>query len=251
MVFAEMIDPIMRPLLDLDPLLAVGIVSLLVSVIITVIYKFTTNQDLMKQLKGEMKEFQKEMKELREHPEEMMKIQKKSMETNMKYMMQSFRSTIFTILPIIIIFGWMNANFAYDSINPAEQFQVTLNFAKGSYGNITAVVPEGIGAVGENVQEINDGKAIFTFKGEEGEYIEENAIKFEYNGGPVFREVIITNGPRYAVKEKLIKNNNLKSIVMGYEKKKILPILNWGWLGSYIIFSIIFSMSLRKWMKVY
>lgn len=250
MAFAELIDPVMRPLLNLHPLLAVGIVSLLVSVIITFVYKFTTNQDLMKQLKAEMKEFQKEMKELREHPEEMMKVQKKSMQTNMKYMMQSFKSTIFTILPIILIFGWMNVNFAFEPIHPGEQFQTTLTFTKGSFGDISVSAPYGIEVVGDKMQEIVNGKATFTFKGEEGKYIEANALKFEYDGGPVFRDVVITNGHEYT--EKIKKGvGSLKTVEINYRKKIILPIIKWGWLGTYIIFSIVFSMTLRKWLKVY
>jgi uncharacterized membrane protein (DUF106 family) len=247
----QLLDPIMRPLLNLDPILAVAIVAFIVSVIITVIYKFTTNQNLMKQLKDEMKEFQKEMKELREHPEEMMKVQKKAMETNMKYMMQSFKSTIFTILPIILIFGWMNANYAYESISPEEQFQIGFDFAKGSMGNVSVYAPEGIEVIGDKTQDIINDKALFTFKGNEGDYIENRSLKFEYNQRLFFKDIIITNSQEYAKKQELIKDSNLKSITIDYKKKVILPVINWGWLGTYIIFSIVFSMLLRRWLKVY
>lgn len=251
MVFEGLIDPVMRPLLNLHPLLAVGIVSLVVATIITFIYKFTTNQDLMKRLKDEMKEMQKEMKELREHPEEMMKVQKKAMQTNMKYMMQSFKSTLFTILPIIVIFAWMNANFAFEPILPGEQFQVTLDFAKNSIGSVSLSVPEGVDAVGDYNLEIINDKAIFTLKGKEGKYIEDNSLKFEYGERVYFKDLIISNNNEYAKKLEMIKNSNLRSITLGNRKKVILPVLNWGWLGTYIIFSIVFSMLIRKWLKVY
>ncbi|MBD3164896.1 DUF106 domain-containing protein [Candidatus Woesearchaeota archaeon] len=251
MVFETLLDPIMSSLLVLPPLLAVAIVSLVVSLIITIIYKLTTNQDLMKQLKSEMKEFQKEMKELKDHPEEMMKVQKEAMQTNMKYMMQSFKSTIFTILPIIIIFSWMNANFAYESINPHEQFEVILNFDKGAYGDITINPPQGIQVVGDSIEEVIEGKAKFALKGEEGRYTEENALEFLYSDKKAYKDVIITDGKRYAEKEKSDVTPPLKSIEIDYEKKKILPLLNWGWLGTYILFSILFSSVLRKLLKVY
>ena len=250
MVFAELMDPIFRPLLGLNPLFAVGLVSLLVSVIITVIYKFTTNQDLMKSLKDELKELQKEMKALKENPAEMMKVQKRAMETNMKYMMQSFKSTLYTFLPIILIFAWMSANFAFNPISPDEQFQVLLNFEKGTTGNVLLTVPEGIEIIGDAEKEASP-QVIYNLKGIEGVYNEGNALKFEYNDRTFFKDVIITNNQNYAQKELKIQNSNLQSIVMGYHKKVILPIINWGWLGSYIIFSIAFSMLLRKWLKVY
>ena len=70
------LDPVLSWLMNFEPLWAVIIISFLVSLIITVIYKYTTNQTLMKQLKGEIKEFQKQMKELRSQPDKMMAIQK-------------------------------------------------------------------------------------------------------------------------------------------------------------------------------
>src|SRR3989344_6394446 len=139
-----LLDPVFNPLLQFPPLVGVLIISLIISVMITVIYKFTTNQSLMRDLKNEMKELQKETKELRSEPEKAMQVQKKAMETNMKYMMHSMKSTIFTILPIIIIFGWLNANLAYEPILPGQEFSVSATFAKGISGNISLYAPEGI-----------------------------------------------------------------------------------------------------------
>ncbi len=251
MAFEDLLDPILNPLLSLDPLYSVIVMSFIISLLITVIYKLTTNQDLMKRLKTEMKELQKEMKELREHPEKMMQVQKKAMETNMKYMMQSFKSTLYTLLPIILLFSWMNAHYAFMPIAPQEPFQMELSFARGTTGNVTAIVPLGITVVGDAVIPVVNDKAIFTFKGVAGSYLEGNSIKFEHRGKPAFKEVIINTGYEYTEKDKPIKNSELKTISIDYKKRIVLPVINWGWLGSYIIFSIVFSMSLRKIMKVY
>jgi len=77
MVFENILDPIFSPLLNLPTIAAVILLSFLISLIITIVYKYTTNQDLMKQLKDEMKEFQREIKELRKEPEKAMQVQKK------------------------------------------------------------------------------------------------------------------------------------------------------------------------------
>src|SRR3989344_3026667 len=83
MVFDSFFDFVFGPVLALPTFWAVLIMSLLISLIITLIYKYTTNQNLMKQLKDEIKELQKEAKELRDKPAEAMKVQKKMMETDM------------------------------------------------------------------------------------------------------------------------------------------------------------------------
>jgi len=77
---AHILDSVFNPLLNLPTLWAVILLSFLISLIITVVYKYTTDQNLMKQLKSEMKEFQKEIKELRKEPEKAMQVQKKSMQ---------------------------------------------------------------------------------------------------------------------------------------------------------------------------
>src|SRR3989338_4786091 len=98
------LDPFLGPLFRLPSFLAILIFSLLISLLITLIYKYTTNQSLMKQLKGEIKEFQKEMKELKDKPGEVMRVQKEAMKTNLKYMSMSMKSTLTTFPPIIFLF---------------------------------------------------------------------------------------------------------------------------------------------------
>ena len=64
MVFENILNPVFAPFLALPTLWAVLLLSFLISLIITLIYKYSTDQNLMKSLKDEMKELQKEIKEL-------------------------------------------------------------------------------------------------------------------------------------------------------------------------------------------
>jgi uncharacterized membrane protein (DUF106 family) len=212
----------------------------------------------MKDLKTELKEFQKEIKELKNHPEEAMAVQKKAMETNMKYMSHSMKSTLFTIIPVIIIFGWANANLAFDPILPNQEFTVEASFARGATGTISLIVPEGIEAKGNLTRVVEDGKVVWVLKGEEGDYVTGKALQFEFNDEIAYRDVIITTEQRYAkVMESVRGIPGLKMIKIGNEQKKIVNMpfrflgYGGGWLGTYIMFSMIFSMILRKRMKVY
>ena len=54
MAFNTLLDPIMAPLLKLPVIWAVIIVSFFVALLITVVYKYITDQDMMKELKDEM-----------------------------------------------------------------------------------------------------------------------------------------------------------------------------------------------------
>jgi len=187
----------------------------------------------------------------RNEPQKMMAVQKKAMETNMKYMMHSFRPMIFTFIPIIIIFGWMSAHFAYYPIMPDQEFTATLNFEDTFEGEMTLVAPEGIEILNGAVQQPEVNNAVWQLKGEEGSYL----LEFQHDDQSYTKEVIITTEKEFTTPIKPVKDGNVRSITINNEPVKILNVYikGWklGWVGTYIVFSIIFSMLIRKWLKIY
>ena len=111
-------DVTLGPLLVLPPIVSIFIVSFAVSLFIVLIYKWMTDQNEMKRLKDKLKDFQKEMRELKNQPDKMMAVQKEAMGVNMDYMKKTMRPTLITFIPIILIFGWLSAHFAYEPLLP-------------------------------------------------------------------------------------------------------------------------------------
>ena len=250
MAYYDFLNFVFAPLLKLPALWVIIIISFIISLLIIIITKYTTNQELMKKLKDEIKEYQKQIKDSRSEPAKAMELQKKSMELNMKYMTHSLKPTIITFIPIILIFGWMSSTFAYESIKPNQEFSVTIFFEKNVNVQIELIVPEGITIIDDKVKKIENDKATWTLKGNEGEHI----LEFVYNGEKQQKNILITNNHKYIEPNKNIKNSIIKNIQINYNKLVVLPIgyKDWfGWLGTYIIFSLILTMGLRKFMKVY
>ena len=192
MVFENLLNPVFFPLLKIPTLFSIILLSFLISLIITLVYKYTTDQNLMKQLKEEIKRLQKEMKELKSNPQKAMEVQKKAMQTNMKYMSHSLKSTLFTFIPLIIIFSWMNSNLAYDPILPGQDFTVTAVFEKGANGEITLNAPEGL-EVDKAKKEVKDSEVKWALNGKEGEYL----LLFEFNNEKHEKELLITKNQAY------------------------------------------------------
>ena len=248
MTFYDFLNIIFAPILKLPDALAIVLMALLISLIIIIITKFTTDQALMKKLKDDIKVYQKQIKELKNEPAKAMEVQKKAMELNMKYMMHSFKPTLITFIPIILIFGWMSSTFAYESIKPDQEFSVSVFFEKNTNGNVDLIVSDGVNIIGDKTKKIENDKAMWTLKGAEGEHV----LEFAYNGEKQQKSILITNDEKYIEPSKKT-SGAIKLMQIDYKPRKILNLFGWklGWLGTYIIFSIIFTMALRKVMKVY
>jgi uncharacterized membrane protein (DUF106 family) len=171
------------------------------------------------------------------------------MEKNMQYMKQSMKSTLITFIPIIIIFSWLNANMAFLPIAPGQEFPVTMNFAKGSTGEVTLIPPNTINVLSSPTVEITNNQAQWNLSGE----VTDAYIRFEYSGRSESMPIIITDGRDYAPVTAKFNDPNMKSAIIGNEKLKPLNLFGWkvGWLGTYIMCSIVFSLLLRKLLKLH
>jgi len=83
------------------------IVAFTLTLLITLVYKFMTDQKALKSMKAEMKELRKDIKEFKEDPQKVMALQKKSMESSLKQMKMTLKPMIITFIPLIIMFGWL------------------------------------------------------------------------------------------------------------------------------------------------
>lgn len=250
MVFESILNPIFGPMLGLPPLLTMVIISLIISLIIVLVYKYLTNQKLMKEMKEKLKEYQKEMKGLRNNPKELMAVQKKAMELNMKYMTHSLKPTLITFLPIIIIYGWLSAHLAYYPIEAGQAFTTTVTFEEGIQGQIELITTEEFTLLSNSTQEIVNGTAEWELEAEkEGEYL----LEYKYQDMVYTKEILITSEPEYKTPAREIKDSDLEMIKINNKPLKTLNIFGFklGWIWTYIIFSIVFSMILRKLLKVY
>ena len=245
------LNPVLQPLLNASPFLGIFILSFIVSLLITLSYKLFTNQQEMKRLKEEQKEYQKKMKELRSNPQEMMQIQKDSMKKNMEYMKHSLKATLFTMLPLLLIFGWMSAHLTYEPIYPGETYSINADFVEGVSGQAELKADEGTNIISSPTQLIN-GAATWSLKSEEGEHF----LTVKVGEAQQTKKVLITEELAYESPITYFEHSDIEKIQVNYNKLKPAGKFNlfgWqpGWLGWYLVFSIVFSIALRKVLKIY
>jgi uncharacterized membrane protein (DUF106 family) len=238
----SILNPILAPLLKLDPASAIAIISLLVSIISVLVYKFATNQEQMKYLKGEQQKLQKEMRTLRDSPEKMMKLQKVAMEKNMEYMKHSLKASLYTLIPMLLIFGWLNTHYAFYPLESGQSFNVTAFTKSDEY--ITLVSSDLVNITEQN-QTPSAGKASWEISALPGKHL------LSFNQGDQVAQHTVVIGEKYAVPRANHKGEIYRTTVE-YSKLKIRILgITFTWFWFYFLTTIIFSTSLRKLLKVY
>ncbi len=247
----SLFNPVLLPLMNKSPFLGVLLVSLVLSFVVVLVYKYFTNQEEMKKIKEAQKEYQQKFKELKSQPDEAMKLQKEAMGKNFEYMKHSLKATLITMLPIILVFGWMNGHLAFEPIYPGETYSITAQFKEGIVGDAQLIVDEGTTLMSEAIQPINSG-VTWNLQSTEGAHI----ITVKGANIEQSKKVLITKELRSETPLSVYAHSDLEQIKINYNKLRPLgefEFFGWqpGWLGLYIFFSIVFSIGLRKVMKVY
>jgi uncharacterized membrane protein (DUF106 family) len=265
MAINTILDPILSPLLPLGAFWTIFIICLAMSLITTIIYKYTTNQEKLKEIKADMKRLQKKATAYSKegNSDKAMALQKDIMKMNMEFMKSSFRSTLFTFIPILLFFGWLGVNLAFAPILPMADFNVTMlaNEDISINSTFTLVLPPELNATSVLTKNLSENKdVIWTgISGPQGEY--ELTLIHEESKEEYSIPVIITASQEYAGPIHINQiSDTFKEVHVGHEKLIILegipffqhfPVIkNWGWFGIYFLFAIGFSIALKKLLKI-
>jgi len=106
------LDPTAGFLLNWNTTYGMLALIFIISLFITLLQKYATDQETLKELKKEQKILQGEMKKFKEHPEKLMELQKKQFEFIPQTMKLSMRPIIFSGVPLILFFRWFQDVFS-------------------------------------------------------------------------------------------------------------------------------------------
>jgi|SRR3989344_797855 len=111
MVLDSFLNFIFGWVLSLGKPWSVIVISFLLSLLVNLAIKFLSDQNAMKKLKEEGQFFKEEMKKFKDEPHKLIELQKKAMESSFNYMKHSMRPTLFTLIPLLVIFNWLGNTF--------------------------------------------------------------------------------------------------------------------------------------------
>jgi len=112
----SVLDPSAGRLLDWSVNFGMVLFSGIISLFIIIIQKYTTDQDLLRQIKKEQKLLQQEMKKFKDQPEKLLELQKKQFEFIPKTFDITMRPVMYTSVPIILFFRWFHDYFTMHEV---------------------------------------------------------------------------------------------------------------------------------------
>ncbi|MFT7615448.1 MAG: uncharacterized membrane protein (DUF106 family) [Candidatus Woesearchaeota archaeon] len=242
----RILDPIFVPLLKLGAFWTVVILSAVAALLINIVQKLVTDQHLMKELRSQMKKLQAKAKTLKDQPDKMMAVQGDIMKKNFAYMKESFKATFITMIPLLLVFAWLPLHVAYEPIAAGEDFSVSAFVKKNVAGDVLLVISDGLTLVSPESQTVSkdNREATWTLNGPVGEH----TVSYSYLDETINQSLTISDGREYARAEIRAKDSYFDRVKVGYEKNVLLDLgfFQGGWIVTYILFSIIFSLSFKK-----
>ena len=102
----SILDPTAGWFLNWNLVWGMLILVFLISLIMTLIQKYLTDQKALKEMKERQKALQEEMKKHKGHPEKLMEMQKEMFKFMPRMMKLSMRGVVYTAIPLILLFRW-------------------------------------------------------------------------------------------------------------------------------------------------
>lgn len=100
------LNPTAGALLNWNITLGMTILVFIISIFMTLIQKYGTDQETLKRMRNEQKRLNEEMKKVENSREKMMELQKESMKMAVPMMKLSMRPIVYTAIPLILFFRW-------------------------------------------------------------------------------------------------------------------------------------------------
>lgn len=88
------------------------IISFIITLLTTLVYKYFTDQEALKRIKDENKQLQDKMKEHKGDVKKMAELQKEALQKGLiEPMKHQLKPLLITMIPFVLIFGWLRKTY--------------------------------------------------------------------------------------------------------------------------------------------
>lgn len=109
-----------------NPLLSITSISFVVTLVTTLIYKYTTDQVKLKQVREDIKRHQEDLKKNQHDPKKVAELRDKLMALSFEPLKLTLKPLLITMVPALVVFAWIR-----NSVDPSKVIlNLPFNFPK-------------------------------------------------------------------------------------------------------------------------
>jgi len=263
-----LIKIIFLPFQNFSPWVAMILISFLTALLMLFIYKKTSNQAAIRQVKSQIKASLLELRLYQNDFRTLLSSQKELLTANWRYLLLNFKPLLIMIIPIFLILAQLNLWFNYKSIQPGETFLLKVKFIdevdmEGI--NLDLKAPKGLTVETPVLRIIDEKEADWRLRLED--QVSE-ALIITVNGQRFQKEIpsiknslgrVSTIRVRknlwqellYPGEKPLPAESVIKRIEVVYPEQRLNCLgIGFHWLVAYFLLSIIFGLALKRPFKV-
>ena len=130
-VFGKIFELIFFPFLSMSPWIGMILISFLTSLLMLFVFRFTSNQKGIRQVKNKIKAHLLELRLFKDSLSLSLRAQGNILRYNLKYIGYSAKPLLVMIIPLILILVQLNLWFGYDALTPGQKTILKVKLEEG------------------------------------------------------------------------------------------------------------------------
>lgn len=267
-IFGKVFDLIYFPFQSMSPWIGMVLISFLTALLMLCVFRFTSNQQGIRQVKNKIKAHLLEIRLYKESLSLSLRSQGNILRCNLKYISYSAKPMLFMIIPLILIIVHLNLWFGYQSLSLKEKTLLKIKLKEGFNPldlNLSIESSSGLKIETPQLRIEEEGEIDLRFRAEKKGV---HDLMFILDDQKVKKKIAVAQNPLSKISPTKVRKNffaqvlhpgeaplpsdmPLKSIEIAYPSKS-MNLFGWHihWIIVYFVLSIIFGFALKGILKV-
>ena len=262
-------DLLLAPFAGLPPIVSLVVVSLLVSVLMLVVFKRTSNQAALALVKRKIHAGLFEIRLFNDDLRAIVRAQNEILRHNLTYLRLSLWPMVFLLPPLVLVIAQLQFHYGYEGLRPGQRALLEVDLAReapgGARPRARLDVPAGLRAETDAVWIKAESQLVWRLVAErDGDY----DLGLEIDGAPRLTKTVRVT-PRtvrlspervdsgflsqllYPAEPPLPSGSPVRAVRLSYPQREV-EVLGYGmhWMIPFFALSIVFAFALRGLFKV-
>ena len=260
-------DALLAPFRSLPPLVGLLVVSVVVSILMLLVFKKTSNQARLESVKRQIHACLFELRLFSDDLPAILRAQGEILKHNLRYLGLSLVPMLVMLVPLVLVIAQLQFHYGYRGLRPSEEFLFKVQLKEGRADARPAAaleVPGGVAVLTPPVWIPSERELAWRLRAERtGDY----ELKLRLDGQEYAKSAQVSEGVRrrspvrlapgllnqllYPAEDPLPGDSPVSAITVGYAEDDV-PVLGWAvnWLVLFFILSVAFAFALRKRLGV-